>query len=87
MRDVLSLNLIGKYKSQLMVHAALQDITVGPPMIIAYVLIALTSEPLSKVSSSLFSCSKPSRYLFQSELTQNLQSLAGVSKMDISYLA
>ena len=53
MQDVLSLNLIGRYKSQLMVHAARQDITAEPPMIIVFVLIALTLEQLSKVSFPL----------------------------------
>ena len=50
MQDVLSLNLIGKYRTQPMDHAALQDITAEPPTIIAFALIALTSEQLSIVS-------------------------------------
>ena len=50
MQDVLSLNLIGKYRNQPMDHAALQDITAEPPTIIAFALIALTSEQLSIVS-------------------------------------
>ena len=59
MQDVLSLNLIGRYKNQLMVHAALLDITVELPTTIVFVLIALTSEQLSKVSLSLFCCFQP----------------------------